>query len=76
MAEPLIARLVGGGVERPNGDTQMPLDINYGKVSEWLVGLMSGRCLRSSRLPLPPSRSHRPGGTPNLAYTQTHGLHT
>ena len=35
MAQPLIARKVGEGVDRPN--VELPLDINYKKLIEWLV---------------------------------------
>lgn len=34
----LTAKLVGGGFERPDADKQLPLDINYAKLPEWLVG--------------------------------------
>lgn len=33
----LIAKLEGGGYERPDADKQLPLDINYAKLGEWLV---------------------------------------
>ncbi|KXZ55081.1 hypothetical protein GPECTOR_3g237 [Gonium pectorale] len=35
MSEPSIARLIGEGVERP--EASLPLDINYAKLTEWLV---------------------------------------
>jgi hypothetical protein len=35
---PAIARKVGEGVDRPDGDKQLPLDIQYSKLAEWLVG--------------------------------------
>ncbi|PNH04719.1 CDK5RAP3-like protein [Tetrabaena socialis] len=35
MAELGIAKLIGEGVERPEGT--LPLDINYAKLAEWLV---------------------------------------
>ena len=38
MADGKVARLVGEGMERPNADRELPLDINYAKLSEWLVG--------------------------------------
>jgi len=33
----MFASLVGEGYERPNADSDLPLDVNYAKVSEWLV---------------------------------------
>ena len=33
----LTAKLVGGGFERPDADKQLPLDVNYAKLPEWLV---------------------------------------
>lgn len=35
----LLAKLVGEGFDRPGGDSELPLDINYAKISEWLVRL-------------------------------------
>ena len=32
-----IVRQVGAGFDRPDGDRALPLDINYAKLSEWLV---------------------------------------
>lgn len=37
-AEPAIARLVGEGMDKPNADRELPLDIMYGKLIDWLVG--------------------------------------
>ncbi|KAL4459017.1 hypothetical protein ABPG75_013882 [Micractinium tetrahymenae] len=37
MAARLTAKLVGAGYERPNADSELPLDINYAKLGEWLV---------------------------------------
>eukprot|EP00798_Chlamydomonas_sp_ICE-L_P021150 gene21150-28039_t len=34
--DPAIARKVGEGVDRPGGDNELPIDINYQKLSEWL----------------------------------------
>lgn len=34
-----VARLVGYGYDRPSGDDEMPLDVHYAKVTEWLVSL-------------------------------------
>ena len=33
----LTAKLVGGGYERPDAEKELPIDINYAKVAEWLV---------------------------------------
>ncbi|PRW59500.1 CDK5RAP3 isoform A [Chlorella sorokiniana] len=33
----LTAKLVGGGYERPDADKELPLDVNYAKLPEWLV---------------------------------------
>jgi len=33
----MFASLVGEGFDRPNADQQLPLDVNYAKVGEWLV---------------------------------------
>lgn len=33
----LIAKLEGGGYERPDADKGLPIDINYAKLNEWLV---------------------------------------
>lgn len=35
-----IARKVGEGYERPDGDAAMPIDINYARLAEWLVRSM------------------------------------
>jgi hypothetical protein len=32
-----VARKIGEGYERPDGDSNLPLDVNYAKVAEWLV---------------------------------------
>ena len=32
-----VARKIGEGYDRPDGDSSLPLDVNYAKVSEWLV---------------------------------------
>ena len=37
VAEAAIARKIGEGVDRPNGDNELPIDINYQKLAEWLV---------------------------------------
>lgn len=37
MAAKLTAKLVGSGYERPTADSELPLDINYAKLGEWLV---------------------------------------
>lgn len=37
MAAALTAKLVGGGYERPDADKELPLDVNYAKLPEWLV---------------------------------------
>ena len=33
----MFAKLVGEGFERPNAEGDLPLDVNYAKVGEWLV---------------------------------------
>ena len=33
-----VVRLVGSGADRPDGESSVPIDIHYSKVSEWLVG--------------------------------------
>ncbi|KAL4541420.1 hypothetical protein Ndes2437B_g05784 [Nannochloris sp. 'desiccata'] len=33
----MFAKLVGEGYERPNAENELPLDVNYAKVSDWLV---------------------------------------
>lgn len=35
--EPSIAKKIGEGMERPNADKELPLDINYQKIVDWLV---------------------------------------
>ncbi len=37
----MFAKLVGEGYDRPNADNELPLDVNYAKVSEWLVSIAS-----------------------------------
>ena len=37
MAGRLTAKLVGEGFARPNADSELPIDINYAKLAEWLV---------------------------------------
>lgn len=37
MAASLTAKLVGSGYERPQADRELPLDVNYAKLNEWLV---------------------------------------
>lgn len=39
----LTAKLVGGGYERPDADKELPLDVNYAKLPEWLVRRCSAR---------------------------------
>ena len=36
----LTAKLVGEGYARPNADNELPLDINYAKLNEWLVSAL------------------------------------
>eukprot|EP00890_Picochlorum_soloecismus_P002176 jgi/Picsp_1/295/NSC_00294-R1_cdk5rap3-like protein len=33
----MFAKLVGEGFEKPGGDQDLPIDINYGKVVEWVM---------------------------------------
>lgn len=33
----MFARLVGEGFEKPDGDADVPVDIHYAKVVEWVV---------------------------------------
>lgn len=51
MAHLLVAKLEGGGYERPDADKQLPLDINYAKLGEWLVRPQDAwrRCSRGHR---------------------------
>jgi len=35
--EPAIAKLVGQGMERPNADRELPLDLHYQKLVDWMV---------------------------------------
>lgn len=37
QANMLTAKLIGEGFSRPNADSELPIDINYAKVNEWLV---------------------------------------
>ena len=32
-----IARMIGEGVGRPNAEQELPIDINYQKLVDWLV---------------------------------------
>ena len=32
-----VARKIGEGYDRPDGDSSLPLDVHYAKVAEWLV---------------------------------------
>jgi hypothetical protein len=34
---PAIVRMVGAGVQRPNADTELPLDVQCARLAEWLV---------------------------------------
>jgi hypothetical protein len=34
---PAVARKTGEGFDRPNAEAELPLDINYQKLAEWLV---------------------------------------
>jgi hypothetical protein len=35
--DPRIARKTGEGYAKPNADQELPIDINYQKLPEWLV---------------------------------------
>jgi len=35
----MFAKLVGEGYENPHADSDLPLDVNYAKIVEWLVSL-------------------------------------
>jgi hypothetical protein len=37
-AGPSIVRMTGFGVDRPTADNEIPIDINYAKLVDWLVG--------------------------------------
>lgn len=37
MASRLTAKLIGEGYSKPNAENELPIDINYAKLSEWLV---------------------------------------
>lgn len=32
-----VARLVGEGYDRPEGDSALALDVNFSKINEWMV---------------------------------------
>jgi len=32
-----VALVVGQGYDRPQGDMESPLDVNYSKINEWMV---------------------------------------
>ena len=34
-----IARKIGEGYDRPGGHSDLPIDINYARVAEWLVSI-------------------------------------
>lgn len=38
VAEPRVVKKAGEGYDKPNADQELPIDINYQKLSEWLVG--------------------------------------
>ena len=44
MSEPAIAKLVGQGVEKPNADRELPLDLHYQKLIDWMVSLHVRLC--------------------------------
>lgn len=48
-AEPAygIARLINEGYGKPDGKDETPIDIQYGKLAEWLVSHAS-LCMRAS----------------------------
>lgn len=33
----MFAKLVGEGYDKPTGDSELPIDINYSKIVEWVV---------------------------------------
>lgn len=37
MTEPAIVRKTGEGVDKPNADRELPLDVNYTKLIDWLA---------------------------------------
>ncbi len=37
MAELPIVRKVGEGMDKPNADNELPIDINYQRLIDWLV---------------------------------------
>jgi len=39
----MFAKLVGEGFEKPDGEQELPIDINYAKLVEWVV-----RCCASA----------------------------
>jgi hypothetical protein len=41
-----IVRKAGEGYDKPNADQELPIDINYQKLAEWLV---SGRVYTASQ---------------------------
>lgn len=40
--QPSIVRMTGFGVDRPTADNEIPIDINYAKLVDWLVGACPG----------------------------------
>jgi hypothetical protein len=36
-SDPRIAQKTGEGYDKPNADQELPIDINYQKLPEWLV---------------------------------------
>ena len=54
---PAIARKVGEGFERPDADIDLPLDIVYNKLIDWLVPHHPSHgcrhiCMKSRRIPV------------------------
>lgn len=42
----MFAKLVGEGFDKPDGEQELPIDINYAKLVEWVV-----RCYNSILTP-------------------------
>lgn len=52
FGEPAVARKVGEGYDKPNADQELPIDINYKTLTDWLVRVLAAEA--------PLSATHRP----------------
>ena len=79
----LTAKLVGGGYERPDADKELPLDVNYAKLPEWLVrrccarlGVFAGLACRCRLPAIRDSRRARRACNQNIKQRCTPCTHT